>query len=546
MSPSSRKNSLRYFWLLLAGLLLAIYHPLLRFDPVLGRDDVLLLRPLTMVGSLGDFLRYLVSPYNPDFQPVRDLSFLFDILFVRLTGFGIFHLHNLVLWFLSSFLFFRLVKDFFGDELEAKAFTLLFALHPVYVMSVGWISARKHLLALVFLLLALRLLQLLLETKGKKRFVYSVFLSLAYAASVLSQPIYALFPLWVALLFALERKALKGNLLLLALLALLMVALLWLNRWHYTLYYSTAGDDPLKLAALSFTSFSAPADFLLALGRYFYNLLAPVRLALLYSKGSFENVLGLLLLPIFMAWSVLALGRSRALLAWSFFLLMLLIVLTKIRTIFVSDTYVLGASLAFWFLAISLYRKYSKRLKRPLGLGVFSVLLVFFLFRSGVEARAWRTDEQLWRNAYEKEPDCTSSMNHAFALFKQDSFAEALPVMQFHLAKGCRAEVTAQLFYLTLFYDPRPSLEKKIEMLEKNGGPSAVRPLILAALYLQKGQAGKAEALIGGLVKNDPVFWKALHRIEILPLTRTLQEYCARHLKFAYCGLKDVQSQNVN
>jgi hypothetical protein len=155
---TAKRLFLRFYWALVAGLLAVIYYPLLRDDPVIYRDDVALLTPIIRAPSARWFFWYMFSSTNPDVQPIRDLSFAIDVLIARFVGIGTLHAQSLLIWIGCCALSVSLARRWVRDELTAKAWGLLFALHPLYVMTVGWIAARKHLLALFFLLLALHAL----------------------------------------------------------------------------------------------------------------------------------------------------------------------------------------------------------------------------------------------------------------------------------------------------------------------------------------------------------------------------------------------------
>ena len=143
------------FWIGLAAILSLLYFPLLVIDPLLNRDDTLLVLPLLNVHSLSEYFYFFQSPGNYDLQPIRDISYFIDILNLRVFALKTFHLQNLLLWIACSFLFYRLLLKLRVENFVAKLCTALFALHPAYSGSIAWVAARKHLLAFFFLLLCL-------------------------------------------------------------------------------------------------------------------------------------------------------------------------------------------------------------------------------------------------------------------------------------------------------------------------------------------------------------------------------------------------------
>lgn len=66
---------------------------------------------------------------------------------------SVFHLTNLILHVVNVQLVFRLLRELSGREGRSAVAALLFAVHPLHVESVAWISARKDVLSTLFLLL---------------------------------------------------------------------------------------------------------------------------------------------------------------------------------------------------------------------------------------------------------------------------------------------------------------------------------------------------------------------------------------------------------
>ncbi|MHC4599036.1 MAG: tetratricopeptide repeat protein [Planctomycetota bacterium] len=89
-----------------------------------------------------------------EYLPVRDFSTMADYALFGLQPAG-HHATNLVLHTLVCLLLFLLLLRLFDSAPLAFGASLLFAVHPLHVESVAWLSSRKDLLAGVFYLLAL-------------------------------------------------------------------------------------------------------------------------------------------------------------------------------------------------------------------------------------------------------------------------------------------------------------------------------------------------------------------------------------------------------
>lgn len=89
-----------------------------------------------------------------NWHPLTWLSYLIDSSLFGIEPLG-FHATNVLLHAMCAALVVLVVSSLTGDALIAAAVALLFALHPLRVESVAWISERKDVLSGVFFLLTL-------------------------------------------------------------------------------------------------------------------------------------------------------------------------------------------------------------------------------------------------------------------------------------------------------------------------------------------------------------------------------------------------------
>ncbi len=95
------------------------------------------------------FTTYVIGSY----VPLQSLSFMLDHAIWGLNPGG-YHATNILIHTVNSLLIYRLLFRWYADRLLCLVATLFFLIHPVQVESVGWISNRKTLLAMLFFLLA--------------------------------------------------------------------------------------------------------------------------------------------------------------------------------------------------------------------------------------------------------------------------------------------------------------------------------------------------------------------------------------------------------
>lgn len=542
------KFFLNFFWIILSSVLVWIYFPLLRHDPVMKRDDVPLLTPLAGITSWREFLGYLTSFRNPDVQPIRDISYMIDISLTRVLGFGLIHIDNLCLWIICCALVMALMRRILKEEIYVKAWGFLFAIHPVYSMTVSWISARKHLLSFLFLLAALNALHALFSSEDKKKIAWSAAaLTVFYLCSLLSQPINILLPLWIALLLGISPEArswarrhkLAISSLLTAL-GITLITLLAINYHHYEIFYKNF--EPLKdgkLSSLQPLSMNPPGIALLALGRYFYQLVMPTTYSLISSPGSLENMIGLVLFPLFgvSCWKMI--GRRKTILGLSFFAVMLALVLAKIQSLFTCDAYLLSASLGIWYLALELWRKLStgnqktrNRLNGPLWL----VMALFFVYRSTAEAENWLSNPKIWGASFAREPNCHVAEGYAFLLYEMGPTNEAVKPTQFYFRNQCRSQASLLLSYLTVYYQSDLPEAKKIDLLSRPPETDITCGAILAALYVKNHEWKKANEKISYLIEHEPRFLQLMPKVNTKPLREELKAVCPNQ-NLRHCNL---------
>lgn len=104
--------------------------------------------------------------YSIHYYPLFHLSHQIDYFFTKLifvsqinnTHFTyaiIPHITNLIVYLFACYFFYQLTKFFFNEKLIQYLTSLIFAVHPIHVNSVSWISGRTDLLATFFCILSI-------------------------------------------------------------------------------------------------------------------------------------------------------------------------------------------------------------------------------------------------------------------------------------------------------------------------------------------------------------------------------------------------------
>ena len=183
--------------LLLVAATVAIYARVVTFDfinfddPGYVRDNAQVLNGLTPGGVAWAF----TTTREANWHPLTWLSLQFDVEFFGASP-GVFHTTNLVLHVACVLLLFFLFARMTGALWRSALVAALFAVHPLHVESVAWISERKDVLSTALGLLACHFWLDALNRPGFARRALAVS---AYAASLLAKPMLVSLPILLLL-----------------------------------------------------------------------------------------------------------------------------------------------------------------------------------------------------------------------------------------------------------------------------------------------------------------------------------------------------------
>jgi tetratricopeptide (TPR) repeat protein len=374
-------------------------------------DDPMLVTENTAIRSLApsNLLR-IFTPGERSYQPVRVLSYAIDYAIWEYRPFG-YHLVNLLLHLGAAVLLFFTVRALLdrlrtaqaGNRVAALLVALLFAVHPVNVESVAWVSSRKYGLLVVFSFLAIFAFL-------RERRVLSV---LALVLAILSSPFAVVIPFLLGLiqLCAPDRRSWKPllpHVLALGLLAIPMFAGLANASKHST-------EVGVRVGAFA----HAPAEPLLrfyTMSRvcfdYGRNLCLPLWLNNNYLNRLEVSALNIKILLTWLA--ALALGfccvrawrrkqRMPAFCAgWALISWLPVANIIPISTSMADRYLYLAAIGPFLALALALERWNKPEFRRPLFTLVGAVLILLTLF-SAARSTVWRDSESLWRDSLSKQ-----------------------------------------------------------------------------------------------------------------------------------------------
>ncbi len=124
---------------------------------------------------------------NPYYRPLFMASFAIDYMLYGMNPAG-YHLSNIFLHMLASVLVLLVAKKITGDINIAFLSGIIFAVHPAHSEAVTWIGARCHIMAAIFMLLALYF-YLASASKNFRAYLFLSALSSAFALLSLEMPV---------------------------------------------------------------------------------------------------------------------------------------------------------------------------------------------------------------------------------------------------------------------------------------------------------------------------------------------------------------------
>jgi tetratricopeptide (TPR) repeat protein len=190
--------------LLLGVVTLAVYWPAIGFQFVNFDDpEYVKNNPLVLAGLTARGFRWIwFNPVVCNWHPITMLSLMLDCQLFGVKPWGP-HLVNVLLHTANSMLLFVLLKKMTGALWRSAFVAALFALHPLHVESVAWVSERKDVLSTFFWMLTfwayVRYAQMLKSQASRPWFFYGLSLFF-FALGLLSKPMLVTLPFVLLLL----------------------------------------------------------------------------------------------------------------------------------------------------------------------------------------------------------------------------------------------------------------------------------------------------------------------------------------------------------
>ena len=361
------------------------------------------------------------KPTTPYYRPV---FIIYLMLMWKLFGASAsgWHVFNLILHLLASYLAFLVLERITKDRRLAAIASLLFAVHPLRSESVAWISGLTDPLLAVFLISSLYLYLRFREEGGIKLLAGS--LALFTLAAFAKEPAVAL-PLFIGAyeLFVVNQKqslrerlkpAIKYSA------SFLCVSAVYFSARYYALGFALNNAD-----FKSYPSYQIALTIPLVIWKYIGLLLWPVDLSLFHATYMVKSPLELRFILPFLGLLGLAFGlwQLRRSMIARFAILWFLINLLPVLNLsafgedfLVQERYLYIPSIGFSLLVAMGLTKIPIEKWVPVGrvraaqTAVFALLVLALAGKSLAQNATWQDDMSVWRHGAEQAPE--QSMPH--------------------------------------------------------------------------------------------------------------------------------------
>jgi protein O-mannosyl-transferase len=496
---STTLSSLSRRWLLaalLVGATALAYLPTLRNGFVWDDDTSLTQNPFIKSGE--GLRQFWLTTQTPDYWPVTSTTFWAEWRLWGQDPAG-YHVTNLALHLAEALLLWAVLRRLRVPGAYLAA--LLFALHPVNVQSVAWITQRKNLMAMLCLLISV---DCFLRSEDGRRGAYALSL-LAFALGMLSKGSVAVLPVILGGIIVFRRRIGAKDVLRLLPYFLVAGVLTLVDIWFQG-HHLYAGEA-IRRAGMLERLLGAGA----VVAFYLSKALVPLHLVFIYPAWHIDPRNLLWWLPLLGALGLTALLWSRgwrsALFAWGYFCVALLPVMGFTDVYFmkfslVADHYQHLALIGVTALAGAGWAEWRRRASGPAPLAaaiLVSGLLALLTWR---QCQRYRDAETLFEVTLRENPGSPMVHNNLGVI----------------LAGANRLPEAAAQFGEALRLDPGyADAERNAGLtLAREGRPAEAVPHYEAALRLQpvfanaEDDLGNALLRLGRAADAVPHFQRAI------------------------------------
>jgi tetratricopeptide (TPR) repeat protein len=399
------------------------YLPALKAGFVNWDDDDYVVNNL-LIRSFSNLKQMITMSVQGNYHPLTILSLAFNYSVSGQNPWS-YHLLNLLFHLLNIYLVYHFASRLSKSAIVATTTALLFALHPMHVESVAWVSERKDVLYTFFFLLGLLSYLKYVRQKSQKHYALSL---LWFLLSLASKPAAIIFPMVLFTLDFFTRRKVSLKLFTAKVPFFLFAALVaFLTA---TAQKTVGATDTANAFTLGNRIFFAFYGYMM----YFIKMLVPLNLVAFYPLPPVNQSLPVvyLLSPLFFVATVALCAATWkkypvVTFGFAFYLVNLLLVLQffVIGSAVIADRYTYVPYIGLFFL-IGWLLDYRFKTKPATAYSIIAGVGVILMFCSYQQASTWESSETLWDNAIKKLPSERAYVNRATLMRKGENTSLAI------------------------------------------------------------------------------------------------------------------------
>ncbi len=379
-------------------------------------DDTYILNNQSLTSlSLNNIKTIFFSYYYGLYNPITNLTWAIEYSVVELNPW-LYHLNNIILHLINVSLVYILFKKYIIQNKEIALITAsLFALAPIHVESVAWITERKDVLYTAFYLLSLIFYLKYLTFSKHKYYVLSLFI---FSLSILSKGMAASFPLVLIVVDYLQNRKLFNIKLILEKIPFFAISFIMgiLNIYAQRDFYGVRKDIYSIGEQILFSSYSFT--------QYIVKSIIPYKLSVFYPYPETNSVLVTYWVYVVFVLALIALTiyfiikkKKEMIFAFSFFVFnivfILQIFLHNTEAVF-SDRYAYLSSIGIYLLIALLLNKLKNKNIAKYTVIIYLIIMSVLTFNRSI---IWQNDISLFLDAYKKYPNSfiiTNSLGNSY------------------------------------------------------------------------------------------------------------------------------------
>jgi len=475
------------------------------------------------------------------YQPIRVLSYAIDYYFWSLDPIG-YHLTNIFFYILTCvmvFLTLRSLSAHLREEASSASHervalfgALLFAVHPVHVEAVTWLTARKEVLQGFFFFLGFYLYLRGREKAGRGKIIYIGLALFTILCAILSKPSAVVFP-GVVIVYEIARGKerlldfIKGHYLFLILSLIIssvftfIVIKVMIEAGGIKPYY---GDSFLKNYLVCTYVFLRSIKLLVATLNYSAAYSFAVTLPVFHIKNAIAIVITFFLFGL----SIFSLRWTKVIFFSFFFFVISILPYLNIIPIstLLADRYVFIASFSYVFVLGMLYnrlyrfryRRFSEGFFKLLSISLLLFLLIGYSFMTIQRNKIWENSYTLWTDAVEKYPD-SHTANALMGVVYMDLGMYEKATIHLEKAVGIFPRDYLSRNNLGIVYGrtnkPEKALEELMTALRLKPDNDTVK-INLSVFYVRQKEYKKAEEILEYLLSKSPQNAHLHHRLGLV------------------------------